>query len=103
MMKIKVLGPSCANCKRVEQIARREVEKLGLTAEFEKVTDYGQIMAYGVMSTPGLVIDEKVVALSLPELLILKRVIKLRLIIIFIGIVAFAIILTGYLFNFVIR
>jgi small redox-active disulfide protein 2 len=62
MMKIKVLGPGCANCKRVEQIARREVEKLGMTAEIEKVTDYGQIMAYGVMSTPGLVIDEKVVA-----------------------------------------
>ena len=62
MMKIKVLGPGCANCKRVEQIARREVENLGLTAEIEKVTDYGQIMAYGVMSTPGLVIDEKVVA-----------------------------------------
>lgn len=61
-MKIKVLGPGCANCKRVEQIARREVENLGLTAEIEKVTDYGQIMAYGVMSTPGLVIDEKVVA-----------------------------------------
>ena len=61
-MKIKVLGPGCANCKRVEQIARREVENLGLTAEIEKITDYGQIMAYGVMSTPGLVIDEKVVA-----------------------------------------
>lgn len=62
MLKIKVLGPGCANCKRVEQITRKEVEKLGLTAEIEKVTDYGQIMAYGVMSTPGLVIDEKVVA-----------------------------------------
>ena len=61
-MKIKVLGPGCANCKRVEQIARREVENLGLIAEIEKITDYGQILAYGVMSTPGLVIDEKVVA-----------------------------------------
>lgn len=62
MLKIKVLGPGCANCKRVEQIARREVENLGLTAEIEKVTDYGQIMAYGVLSTPGLVINEKVMA-----------------------------------------
>ena len=62
MMKIKVLGPGCANCKRVEQIARREVEKLGLAAEIEKITDYGQILAYGVLSTPGLVINDKVVA-----------------------------------------
>lgn len=62
MIKIKVLGPGCANCKRLEQIARQEVENLGLTAEIEKVTDFGQMMAYGVMSTPGLVIDEKVVS-----------------------------------------
>lgn len=62
MLTIKVLGPGCANCKRLEQITRREVEKLGLEADIEKVTDYGQIMAYGVMSTPGLVINDKVVA-----------------------------------------
>ena len=62
MLKIKVLGPGCANCKRLEQIARNEVAKFGVAAEIEKVTDYGDIMAYGVMSTPGLVIDEKVVA-----------------------------------------
>mgnify|MGYP002626068823 CR=1 FL=1 len=61
MMKIKVLGPGCANCKRLEQIAQREVEKLGMVAEIEKVTDYGEIMAFGVMSTPGLVIEGKVV------------------------------------------
>jgi len=62
MLNIKVLGPGCANCKRVEQMARREVENLGLEAAFEKVTDYEQIMVYGVMSTPGLVINEQVVA-----------------------------------------
>ncbi len=62
MLNIKVLGPGCANCKRLEQMARREVENLGLEAAIEKVTDYGQIMAYGVMSTPGLVINEQVVA-----------------------------------------
>ncbi|MCA9955929.1 MAG: TM0996/MTH895 family glutaredoxin-like protein [Ardenticatenaceae bacterium] len=62
MLQIKVLGPGCANCKRVEQIARSEVEKLGLDAEIEKVTDYAQIMSYGVMSTPGLIIDGKVVS-----------------------------------------
>lgn len=62
MLKIKVLGPGCANCKRLEQMTRREVEKLGVDADIEKVTDYGQIMGYGVMSTPGLVINEQVVA-----------------------------------------
>ncbi|GJM40688.1 MAG: redox-active disulfide protein 2 [Ardenticatenaceae bacterium] len=62
MLQIKVLGPGCANCKRVEQMTHRQVEKMGLTAEIEKVTDYADIMAYGVLSTPGLVIDGKVVA-----------------------------------------
>ncbi|MDJ0754345.1 MAG: thioredoxin family protein [Ardenticatenaceae bacterium] len=62
MLKIKVLGPGCANCKRLEQMTRREAEKLGVDADIEKVTDYGQIMGYGVMSTPGLVINEQVVA-----------------------------------------
>jgi small redox-active disulfide protein 2 len=62
MLTIKVLGPGCANCKRLEQITRREVENLGLKATIEKVTDYGQIMAYGVLSTPGLVINDNVVA-----------------------------------------
>ena len=62
MVNVKVLGPGCANCKRLEQIARHEVENLGIEANIEKVTDYGQIMGYGVMSTPGLVINERVVA-----------------------------------------
>lgn len=62
MLQIKVLGPGCANCKRLEQLTRREVEKLGVAADIEKVTDYGQIMAYGVMSTPGLVVNGQVVS-----------------------------------------
>jgi small redox-active disulfide protein 2 len=62
MLKIKVLGPGCANCKRLEQMTRREVDKLGVLADIEKVTDYGQMMAYGVLSTPGLVINEQLVA-----------------------------------------
>ena len=62
MLQIKVLGPGCANCKRLEQMTRREVDKLGLDAAIEKVEDYGQIMAYGVLATPGLVIDGQIVS-----------------------------------------
>jgi len=59
-MKIKVLGGGCANCARLEQNARKACEELGVKAEFEKVTDYTKMAAYGVMSTPALVVDEEV-------------------------------------------
>ncbi|HNT23915.1 MAG TPA: thioredoxin family protein [Anaerolineales bacterium] len=61
MLTIKVLGSGCANCKRVEQIARKAVADLAVEAEVIKVTDYNQIMEYNVISTPGLVVNEKVV------------------------------------------
>ena len=60
-MRIKVLGPGCANCKRLEERTREAVESLGLDAEIEKVTDYADIAGYGVMKTPGLVVDERLV------------------------------------------
>jgi small redox-active disulfide protein 2 len=61
MLTIKVLGPGCANCKRVEQITNKVVTEMALEAEVIKVTDYGDIMAYNILSTPGLVVNENVV------------------------------------------
>ncbi len=61
-MNIKILGSGCANCKRLEQITRKVAADLGLQAEFEKVTDMDEIMKFPILSTPGLVIDGKVVS-----------------------------------------
>ena len=62
MLTIKVLGSGCANCKRVEQIAHKIVSEMGIEAEVIKVTEYPDIMAYNVLATPGLVINEKLVS-----------------------------------------
>jgi len=62
MLSIKVLGSGCANCKRLEQMARLAIQQLGVEAEVDKVTDHEAILAYGVLSTPGLVINELVVS-----------------------------------------
>ena len=61
MITIKVFGSGCANCKRVEQIANKVVAEMALEAEVIKVTDYADITAYNILSTPGLVVNEKVV------------------------------------------
>lgn len=62
MLNIKILGSGCANCKRLEATARKVVEGLGIEAEIEKVTDYAEIMKYPILSTPGLVINDKLVS-----------------------------------------
>ena len=61
MLSIKVLGSGCENCKKVEAVARMAVSALSLEAQVEKVTDHADIMKYPILSTPGLVINEKLV------------------------------------------
>ena len=60
-MEIKVLGTGCPNCKRLEKLAREAVAELSVEATVTKVQDLDQIMAYDILSTPALVIDERVV------------------------------------------
>jgi small redox-active disulfide protein 2 len=61
MLNIKVLGSGCPNCQRLEAETRAALDTAGMTYDLTKVTDYAVIVAYGVMSTPALVINETVV------------------------------------------
>jgi small redox-active disulfide protein 2 len=62
MKTVKILGPGCANCRKLEAVARDAAAGAGIDAEFIKVTDMKDIMAFDILSTPGLVIDDKVVS-----------------------------------------
>jgi small redox-active disulfide protein 2 len=59
-MEIKVLGMGCPKCHRLEELAREAAQEAGVEATFTKVKDMDAIMAYDIMSTPALVIDEEV-------------------------------------------
>jgi small redox-active disulfide protein 2 len=62
MLTVKILGSGCANCRKLEAVAREAAAKANIPAEFVKVTDMAEILAFDVLSTPGLVINEKVVS-----------------------------------------
>lgn len=60
-MEIKILGTGCTNCKNLEKATFNAVAELDLNANISKVEDIQQIMSYGIMRTPALVVDEKVI------------------------------------------
>jgi len=59
-MKIEVLGPGCKNCESLERATHEALSQLGMDVPVDKITDYGEIVAYGVMSTPALAINGEV-------------------------------------------
>jgi small redox-active disulfide protein 2 len=61
-MEVKILGGGCAKCERLEALTREALEEMGLEATFTKVKDMNKIMAYDVMVTPALVVNEKVLS-----------------------------------------
>lgn len=74
-ISIKVLGSGCAKCAQLEEATKLAIAQLGIDAPIEHVTDFGQIAAYGVMSTPALVVDGKV--LSFGKVLKVNEITKL--------------------------
>ena len=80
MSTIKVLGSGCANCRRLTSLTEQALVELDIAVEVEKVTDYAQIAAYGVISTPALVVDGQVLTAGpIPGLGALKEAIGKRL------------------------
>ena len=62
MLTIKILGSGCSNCKKLATLAEQAAANLSIEAKIEKVTDYAEIMKYPILSTPGLVVNEKLVS-----------------------------------------
>ena len=79
-MEIKVLGSGCAKCKTLEKLTREAIAEVGVVAEIEKVEDMYKILSFGVMSTPALVINQKVVLSGrVPSMTELKELIAKNL------------------------
>lgn len=74
-MIIKILGSGCSKCEKLEENTEEALKELGIEAEIVKVADFRDIMKYGVMTTPALVVDEKVV--SSGKVLKTKDIVKL--------------------------
>lgn len=62
MKKIQILGTGCAKCEKLAEHAKQAADALGLDYQLEKITDLNQIMSFGVMTTPGLAVDGKVLS-----------------------------------------
>jgi len=77
-MEIKVLGPGCANCFKMEELAKTAVKELGIEATVIKITDIGEIAMNGILSTPGLIVNGKIKhsGKPLPTLEKVKELIK---------------------------
>jgi small redox-active disulfide protein 2 len=77
-VEIKVLGPGCANCFKMEELAKTAVKELGIDAKIEKISNIGQIAMHGILSTPGLIVNGKIKhsGKPLPSLEKLKELIK---------------------------
>jgi len=76
-MKIKILGTGCPKCKMLEKLTTDAIAQLNINADIEKVDDIAKIMSYGIISTPGLVINEKVILSGrIPSINELKELIQ---------------------------
>jgi len=77
-MEIKVLGPGCTNCHKMEELTKQAVRELGINAEVVKITDIGEIARHGILLTPGLVVNGKIkhTGKPLPSLEKVKEMIK---------------------------
>ena len=78
-MEIKILGTGCVNCRNLERVTRAALDELGIEATLDKVTDPSEIVSWGVMSTPALVIDDDVVLSGrVPDVASVKQLLTAR-------------------------